>query len=212
MSKSKEGMANQSVFSYLLKQNRPYSATDLFMNMGKDLGKTAVVKALEGLAAEGKIREKVYGKQKVYVIDQSHFPEVDESGVKSMDEQISQLNGRVQLKGEEVRKLESEVKTFDGMISTAAAQEEVSRLQSEIEKMREKLEKLQKGTVLISKEEKEKVYKGRETYVKAWRKRKRISSDILNAILEGYPKSKKQLYEEVGIETDEDYNVSPPEI
>ena len=65
-----------------------------------------------------KIREKVYGKQKVYVIDQSHFPEVDESGVKSMDEQISQLNGRVQLKGEEVRKLESEVKTFDGMIST----------------------------------------------------------------------------------------------
>ena len=78
--------------------------------------------------------------------------------------------------------------------------------------MREKLEKLQKGTVLISKEEKEKVYKGRETYVKAWRKRKRISSDILNAILEGYPKSKKQLYEEVGIETDEDYNVSPPEI
>merc|ERR1719376_1644032 len=131
------------------------------MNMGKDLGKTAVVKALEGLAAEGKIREKVYGKQKVYVIDQSHFPEVDESGVKSMDEQISQLNGRVQLKGEEVRKLESEVKTFDGMISTAAAQEEVSRLQSEIEK----------------------IYKGRETYVKAWRKRKRISSDILNAIL-----------------------------
>ena len=52
------------------------------------------------------------------MIDQSHFPEVDESGVKSMDEQISQLNGRVQLKGEEVRKLESEVKTFDGMIST----------------------------------------------------------------------------------------------
>ena len=78
--------------------------------------------------------------------------------------------------------------------------------------MSEKLEKLQKGTVLISKEEKEKVYKGRETCVKAWRKRKRISSDILNAILEGYPKSKKQLYEEVGIETDEDYNVSPPEI
>jgi hypothetical protein len=51
--------------------------------------------------------------------------------------------------------------------------------------------------------------------------------DIVNAILEGYPKSKKQLFvsiqlyelyvysefngqEEVGIETDEDYGVSVP--
>ncbi len=30
----------------------------------------AVVKALENLAEEGKIREKTYGKQKVYVADQ----------------------------------------------------------------------------------------------------------------------------------------------
>ncbi len=30
----------------------------------------AVVKALEGLAEQGKIREKTYGKQKVYVADQ----------------------------------------------------------------------------------------------------------------------------------------------
>ena len=56
------------------------------------------------------------------------------------------------------------------------------------------------------------------------------TADIVNAILEGYPKSKKQLLvstllflvyleqpqefccvqEEVGIETDEDYGVAPP--
>ena len=52
--------------------------------------------------------------------------------------------------------------------------------------------------------------------------------DVINAILEGYPKSKKELYvsicpsvmmmcywlllqEEVGIETDEDYNVTIPQ-
>jgi hypothetical protein len=34
------------------------------------------VKACESLAESGKIKEKVYGKQKVYVADQSQFPEV----------------------------------------------------------------------------------------------------------------------------------------
>ena len=36
----------------------------------------AIVKACESLAASGQIKEKVYGKQKVYVADQSQFPEV----------------------------------------------------------------------------------------------------------------------------------------
>ena len=74
----KETAATDAVFSYLLKQNRPYSATDLHQNMGKDIGKAGVTKALECLASDGKIKEKVYGKQRVYVIDQTQFQEVNE--------------------------------------------------------------------------------------------------------------------------------------
>ncbi|XP_005102347.1 homologous-pairing protein 2 homolog [Aplysia californica] len=212
MSKSKEAVASQAVFSYLLKQNRPYSAQDLFQNMGKDLGKTAVVKALESLTAEGKIKEKVYGKQKVYVIDQTQFPDVDESEIKSMDDKISQLNGKFQLRSEEVRKLESELRAFNGMLSTESARAELSKLYSELEQLKVKLNKFKEGRVLISKEEKDRVYQNREKYVKEWRKRKRVTSDILNAILEGYPKTKKQLYDDIGIETDEDYNVKVPDV
>uniref|UniRef100_A0A8C3C329 Leucine zipper with capping helix domain-containing protein n=1 Tax=Cairina moschata TaxID=8855 RepID=A0A8C3C329_CAIMO len=47
-------------------------------------------------------------------------------------------------------------------------------------------------------------------YCKEWRKRKRMATELLDAILEGYPKSKKQFFEEVGIETDEDHNVTLP--
>lgn len=36
----------------------------------------AIVKACESLTESGKIKEKTYGKQKVYVADQSQFPEV----------------------------------------------------------------------------------------------------------------------------------------
>lgn len=36
------------------------------------------------------------------------------------------------------------------------------------------------------------------------------ATELLDAILEGYPKSKKQFFEEVGIETDEEHNVVLP--
>lgn len=37
------------------------------------------------------------------------------------------------------------------------------------------------------------------------------TTELCDAILEGYPKSKKQFFEEVGIETDEDHNVTLPD-
>uniref|UniRef100_A0A0B7A6W4 Homologous-pairing protein 2 homolog n=1 Tax=Arion vulgaris TaxID=1028688 RepID=A0A0B7A6W4_9EUPU len=211
MSKSKESAANQAVLTYMIKQNRPYSVQDVFQNMGKDLGKTAVAKAMESLTTDGKLREKVYGKQKVYVADQSQYPDVDDAEIKAMDDKIIQLNGNIKLQGEEIRAVESELQLFNGLLSTAAAREELSKIYPDIENLKNKLGKLKEGRVLISKEEKDKVFKNREKYVKEWRKRKRITSDILNSILEGYPKTKKQLYDDIGIETDEDYNVKPPD-
>lgn len=86
------------ILAYLNEKNRPYSAQDVFCNLQKQhgLGKTvsaallcgtalcvtgmwpgslrlthqAVVKAMELLALEGKIKEKTYGKQKIYFADQ----------------------------------------------------------------------------------------------------------------------------------------------
>lgn len=78
MSKGREGPAagggaTAILLRYLREQNRPYSAQDVFGNLQREhgLGKAAVVKALEQLAQQGHIREKAYGKQKVYFADQS---------------------------------------------------------------------------------------------------------------------------------------------
>ena len=43
-----------------------------------------------------------------------------------------------------------------------------------------------------------------------WRKRKRMATEILDSILESWPKSKKSLYEEIGVETDESVGVALP--
>ena len=45
-----------------------------------------------------------------------------------------------------------------------------------------------------------------------WRKRKRICMNIVDAILENYPKSKKVLFEEIGLETEEDLGIKIPDV
>ena len=52
---------------------------------------------------------------------------------------------------------------------------------------------------------------GDSNWLQEWRKRKRSCVDVINSILENYPKSKKILLEDIGVETDEDAGVSPPQ-
>ncbi|RXM36136.1 Homologous-pairing protein 2-like [Acipenser ruthenus] len=110
MSKSKDAGAASIILNYLNVKNRPYSAQDVFGNLQKQhgLGKTAVVKAMELLAQQGKIREKVYGKQKIYFADQSQFTDVSDTELKSMDGKISELNSQIQGVQQDCRQLDAD--------------------------------------------------------------------------------------------------------
>lgn len=83
-------------------------------------------------------------------------------------------------------------------------------MEEEVSRLKKKLSDLQENQVLISKEEKDKINSENEKMVKMWRKRRRMAMDILDAILEGYPKKKKDLFDDIGIETDEDVGVKLP--
>ncbi|CAE1293226.1 PSMC3IP [Acanthosepion pharaonis] len=206
MSKNKE--VNKAVLNYLNKQNRPYSAVDVFNNMHKEFGKTAVTKALDELAENGAIKKKMYGKQAVYVANQDQFPEVNDEDMKQMELNISALTNELKGLQNTVNQLDKEVRNLNSSLTTEEIQAQIQQLTKENSLLSEKLSKLKVGNVtVISKEEKDKVCEERRKYVKEWRKRKRMTNDILGAILEGYPKTKKQLFEDIGIETDEDYAV-----
>lgn len=210
----KDNAAVTQIFAYLNEKNRPYSAQDVFTNLQKQcgLGKTAVVKAVEQLAKEGKIREKVYGKQKIYFADQSQFADVSDAELKTMDSRIAELNAEAQSISQSCRLLDTELKELNSSLTTAEVEIQIQELQAECSEYKERLNKIQSATNHVTPEEREKVYKERETYVKEWRKRKRLVSDMIGSILEGYPKSKKQFLEEAGIETDEDHKVTIPNI
>ncbi|XP_056143436.1 homologous-pairing protein 2 homolog isoform X2 [Lampris incognitus] len=165
---------------------------------------------MEQLALEGKIRQKIYGKQKIYFADQSQFPEVKDADLKAMDCQISDLNTQVQSITSSCRQLDTELKELNSSLTTEQIISEIQDLKAECAEYRARLDKIKSATNHVTPEEKEKVYKERTVYVKEWKKRKRLASDMINAILEGYPKSKKQFLEEAGVETDEDCNVIVP--
>ena len=66
--------ADKKILKYMQDQNRPYSATDVLLNLHKEIGKTQVVKSLESLSKAGHLVEKVYGKQKIYFVNQHSLP------------------------------------------------------------------------------------------------------------------------------------------
>ncbi|XP_076851587.1 homologous-pairing protein 2 homolog isoform X2 [Brachyhypopomus gauderio] len=202
------------ILAYLNEKNRPYSVQDVFGNLQKQhgLGKTAVMKAMEHLAQEGKIKEKVYGKQKIYFADQSQFPDVGESELRDLDSRITELGAQVQSVSQSCRQMDAELKELTSSLTTAEMMSQIQELKAECEGYRERLLKIKSASNHITPEEREKVCKQRSLHVKEWKKRKRLATDMMDAILEGYPKSKKQFLEEVGVETDEDHKVTVPNI
>ncbi|XP_045596094.2 homologous-pairing protein 2 homolog [Procambarus clarkii] len=202
--------AMEKIKRYLEQQNRPYSVNDIFMNLHKEVGKTAVQKCLDQLVGTGSIKEKTYGKQKVYVFDQEQFPALDEEKLKKMDKQVEELTQTIKEAEKECAEVETKLRNLSSSLTTDEAKKKISQLEEEVSKLEHKLSSLKENQVLVSKEEKDKITKASEQMIKQWRKRRRMALDILDAIMEGYPHPKKQLFEEIGIETDEDVGVVLP--
>lgn len=212
MSKKDSGECTEKVRRYMEQQNRPYSVNDVFMNLHKEVGKTAVQKALDQLTAEGSVREKTYGKQKVYVFSQDQFPPLDKSQLQEMDRKTAELAATLKEKEKQLSESEAQLKQLMSTPTTQEALTRATQIEKEVSRLQQKLSDLTENRVLVSKEERDKVVKENEAMTKQWRKRKRIAMDILDAILEGYPHPKAQLYEEIGIETDQEAGVSLPKV
>ncbi|KAA8585332.1 hypothetical protein FQN60_004026, partial [Etheostoma spectabile] len=146
------------ILAYLNEKNRPYSSQDVFCNLQKQhgLGKTAVVKAMELLALEGKIKEKAYGKQKIYFADQSQFKDVNDADLKAMDCQISQLSAEMHSLNQSCRQLDSELKELNSSLTTEEVMSEIKALKAECSGYRARVEKIKSATNHVTPEEKEK--------------------------------------------------------
>ncbi|KAF1507406.1 hypothetical protein FQV19_0014476, partial [Eudyptula minor] len=127
-----------------------------------------------------------------------------------LDGEIAALSTKVQALRQSCRQMEAELKDLNSSMTTPEMAREMEELRKDCASYTEKLERIKSATNHVTPEEKERVCSQQKLYCKEWRRRKRMATELLEAILEGYPKSKKQFFEEVGIETDEDHNVTLP--
>lgn len=204
MSKTKESDLKKQISEYLMDQNRPFSANDILSNMHLDCGKTAFTRALDILVSNGKVKEKAYGKQKVYFINQDLFNDSENNDLQSMDAQIAELTNTYNKMLKEIKNLETKLAGLDNSLTTEKAEAELAAVKAEIPALENKLKTLQSKSGTIDLNEKKTLCEKKEKIMKEYQRRKRLANNIVDAILEGYPKSKKQLLEELGVETDDD--------
>lgn len=113
----------------------------------------------------------------------------------------NELTRKCQELDKEVKKEEEEVAVLrTGLTLEEAIAERDKRLEV-VKKLEDKLEDLKtktgsKDMAAVKKE----AQKKDEIYSREYTKRKRMCNDVLEGILEGFPGSKKQLYEDIGIE------------
>nr|AGH55780.1 Hop2 [Brachionus calyciflorus] len=171
------------VLDYLVEQNRPFSAQDITNNLDGKLGKTVITNALEKLAADNRIIEKVYGKQKVYMALQKIDTVNIKGQLRDLDEKIITSGAELNRIKQDNLKIESQLKSYGDKIPIKELESRISDVNSEIQDLEKRI-KLLKSSNLDKEIEK---------YAKQWRKLKRIGKEMMDSILDNCNVKKKDL-------------------
>ena len=195
----------QLILNYLKKQNRPYSAIDVFNNLHGEVGKTSCVRILTNLAERGLIHQKTYGKQSVYVVKQTELGAPTPAELAALDSQIENINSEINGRTSSIQAYKSKLASITSYPPTDSLRESIIALQNRIEEKKVKLETLSKGGVQVNSDERIKVIKQGQILSKQVQSRKRLCMDIVNGILDGAgesmgKKSAKEMMEEMGCE------------
>ena len=207
---SKEEVTLKAVLDYLTVANRPYSTNDVFLNLHKEHGKPSIQRVIDLMVTDGRLKVKVNGKQTCYFVNQDLLETCSEEELAALDEQCKVEEEKAKVLSDKVKVLEIKLKSLVNSMTNSQAKEELSLIEEENRNLAERLDKLENNQQVVSAEEKSQITLLHSTTVSLWKKRKRMATEVLDSILEGWPKSKQSLLDEVGVDTDESVGVKLP--
>ncbi|CAG9792656.1 unnamed protein product [Diatraea saccharalis] len=161
-------MASEAILKYLVDTNRPYSCADVTVNLRGAYTKTVVQKTLDALVESGKIRCKLYGKQKVYVALQEDNKEND-TDVEDYDSQLKCLSQLLEENISKLKSVESKLKILTSAPTTLAALSQIDQAKQRINSMEIKLNTLRNSTAVISADEKKLILDQHQKLFKEYR-------------------------------------------
>ena len=221
----KEDATMKSVLDYLTTANRPYSTNDVFLNLHKEHGKPAVQRVIDQLVTDNKLKVKMNGKQSCYFVNQDTLNTCSEEELAMLDTKCKETEDQAKTAADKVRQTEARLRSLTSSLTDSQAREELDRVVEENRQLVDRLTKLENnqeasiGTLkcififsiqVISAEDKAKISVLHSTTVTLWKKRKRMATDVLDSVLESWPKTKQSLMEEIGVDTDESVGVKIP--
>lgn len=202
-------MAEDRVFNYIKSENRPFNVqmvADMLAQFG--IKKPQVQRAVDALAESGKITCKEFGKSKIYMPLQDDIELPDKGEMDAKKAEIKELSEQITQSGDAIRQLQKELQGLGSFLTLEELTAKDKDLSQQMEPLKQKLTKLKSGCILITKEEREQVEKSYQKYMDAWGQRRRIFKNIWGDISENIDQNTTELFEEMGVQTDEDVDVS----
>ncbi|KAJ3124207.1 hypothetical protein HK098_001322 [Nowakowskiella sp. JEL0407] len=199
--------AQEILLEYLKKTNRPYNAVDLVANLHNVVAKTIAVKALNALHEKGLIHAKTYGKQVIYVAKQADENAPTSEEIVEVDSKINSLTEEKVSLSDKTKQIQTQLNSLASSLTLEQLQKKYEELKRENEIKQKRLDDLQEGKQVVSEEERITADKELERMRKEWKWRKAKFDEIWDQIAENAPDPKGLLLE-LGIETDQQHNVS----
>lgn len=197
MSKIKN--ASKLILEHLEKIGRPDNLQGISNNV-IEVGKADVQRALTALVEDERIKEKTYGKVKIYYINQKERNKGKQVDVSKLDQMLNERRETLKELNNSIKEKESSLKEYTNKLSKKELEEEIKTYEIKVKELEIKLKELDESKKKAN--EKENKYKkyDYEQVSNECRKRKRITKNIIDSIVEFGGKKKKQLLEDIGID------------
>ncbi|KAF2665092.1 TBPIP-domain-containing protein [Microthyrium microscopicum] len=177
--------AVDTVLRYLIKQNRPYSATDISANLHNKVTKAAAAKILKDLHDKAQIEGRASGKQLVYhaLQDASAAPSTEE--IDAMAAETLRLRTDLAAQQSTLKQLKAQLASLSNSLTLSDLQHANESLVSQQAELLARLGPLRAGEAApVSKEERLAVQAEMKRWGGVVKRRKRIVKEIWGVVAE----------------------------
>ncbi|KAM0672336.1 Tat binding protein 1-interacting protein [Ordospora colligata] len=188
----------ESVFQMMYKCNRPTVKAEIVAYFKGEIKPSVLQDILDTLENEGSLITKIYGKSKVYLINQDLF-NYDEEG-EELDRELNEYESRLAVLKSDAELVEKEVEMFNKILPIEQIIEQIDMISARIEDNKERLNNLQNNEIEVDSKDMAAAKKGYEKAICTLKRMKKVFDEVIDKLSEGLDMKKSQLYEEIGIE------------
>ncbi|WOO86047.1 homologous-pairing protein 2 [Vanrija pseudolonga] len=218
----KGDQAEEMVLQYLRSVNRPYASTDVSTNLKNKVTKPEAQKALIALAEKGQLTMKLYGKQSIFVYNQSQLPVLDPEEFSQLDAETKEVQGTLDERRKELKTVSAELASMEALPKTKELGREINRVDAEVGTRREIRKLTHQNTMTLaalapfrgdgeakadpmSAADRDVIDKGWIRWRKEWTDRKKLYKSIMGILGDaGMVANQAEFEDEQGVEVDDD--------